>query len=69
MKSLEQFTGNRHAGLQAIFMKAVTHPGARKPGVVLALQLGDLFLCIDGLQIKHRMRVGVLTQNFVRRVK
>ena len=67
MESFEQFTGNRHAGLQAIFVKAVTHPGTRKPGVVLALQLGHLFLRSDGLLIKHRMRVGVRTQNLVRR--
>ena len=47
-------------------MKAVAHPSARKPRVLLALQLWHVALRLNGGQIKHGVGVVVLANHVCR---
>ena len=51
------------ARFQAVFVKAITRPGAGIPGVLLALQQGQTLLRLDGTQVKHRVGIVVLAHD------
>ena len=63
---IHQGAGGLQAGFQAVFVKAVAHPGAGKKAVLLALHGGHAGLRPDGGQVKHRVGVGVFAHHFGR---
>ena len=57
---------HRLCGTQAIFMKAVAHPGARKPSAVVSLHRWHVLLGLNGPKVKHRMLVMDFLQHVLR---
>ncbi len=70
----QQLPRHLQAGLEAVFMKAITGPGAAEISVLFALQLRQSGLRTNGRKVKNRMCVikfthDVITLNLAHRIQ